>query len=149
MEIVDQPRAVEVRTLLLELVDLPQGAIEATIGCEGLPNRRYRRPTGGVRISFSASVTARPRQDVSTRSARSKRCCSQATATTSTRRPDSRSICQSGWCAAPQECNSVGGSDAGVYVGENSAVLLDGYRHLDVEIADESIGASVVDSFRQ
>ena len=99
--------------------------------------------------SCSASVMARPRQDVSTRSARSKRCCSQATATTSTRRPDSRSICQSGWWAAPQECSSVGVSHAGVDVGEYRAVLLDRHRHLDVEIADAAMGAPVVDSFRQ
>ena len=41
------------------------------------------------------------------------------------------------------------GVHAGVDVGEYSAVLLDGHRYLDVEIADAAIGAAVVDSFRQ
>ena len=65
------------------------------------------------------------------------------------RRPDSRSLSQSRrWAAAPGVQLGMG-SHAGVDVGENRPVLLDGHGHLDVEIADPAIGPPVVDSFRQ
>jgi len=57
--------------------------------------------------SCSASVMPRPRQDVSTRAAWSSVCFSQATATTSTFRPDRRSFSPRRRRAAPQECSSV------------------------------------------
>ena len=41
------------------------------------------------------------------------------------------------------------GSHAGVDVGENAPVLLDGHGHLDVEIPDAAVGAASVDSFRK
>ena len=43
----------------------------------------------------------------------------------------------------------AGGSHAGVNVGENRPVLLDGHGHLDVEVPDSAIGPSVVDAFRK
>ena len=109
MEVVDHSRAVEVRVLLLELVDLPHGGIEAAIRFEGLPIGVIDGQLEGE--DFFLGFADGP--------------------------PLPRSAARWGFPCLP------------VDVGENRPVLLDGNRHLDVEIPDAAIGAAGVDSFRQ
>ena len=145
---VDHSTAIQHRAFLGELGDLLEGGIEAAIAFNGVPvGLCYCLAKGEKFPPGLAHVSGRPGlqdplgavEEVLLPGDRNDFDAPSRVSEPGPKLPVSGS-------PGPQ---LGGGPHAGVDVGENGPVLLDGDRHLDVEIPDAAVGPSSIDAFRQ